>query len=124
MRIAVALLLNGKVNPHFGRADQMALVDVEDGKITDWQVVDTPFAEMHKDHHHNDGETGHPHRSSHQSTIKEFLTGHDVNAVFVQHAGPGLQKVKDETDIKIITGAQGDAREAVTALLNTDTFTE
>lgn len=113
---------NGKVNPHFGRADQMALADVEGVKITQWKVVDTPFANMHRDHDHHGGSGGHTPNPSHQSTIKQFLLDHDVDVVFVGHAGPGLQKVKDETKMNVVTGAQGDAREAVMDLLTKDTF--
>lgn len=121
MRIAVAVLPNGMVNAHFGRASKMALADVENGAITKWEEIDAPFAEMHGDHHHHHG-AGHQPSPTHQSTIKNFLVEQNVNVVLVHHAGPGLQKVKDDTDIEIVAGAQGNAREAVEELLKHDSF--
>lgn len=121
MRIAAAVLQSGKVNPHFGRTSKMALADVEEGQITRWQEVDTPFPEMHGDQpHHHEG--GHKPNPSHQETIKQFLVEHDVDVVFVHHAGPGLQKVIDETGIKVVTGAQGNARDIIQELITNDVF--
>ena len=56
MRYAVAVLSSGRINPHFGRAKKVALVDVEMGSIKNWQEIETTYAAFHPghhDHHHH-----------------------------------------------------------------------
>ncbi len=120
MRIAVAVTPDGMVNSHFGRTATMALVDVENGEVASWKEIDAPFAAMHGEHGHHEG--GHHHPESHQDTIKDFLLEQDVDVVFVHHAGRGLYKVMNETDMQVMTGAQGSAREAVARLLQDEPF--
>lgn len=123
MKIAVAVLPNGMVNAHFGRADKLAFANIENGQITEWEEVSVPFAASHGDHgHHHDHdhqhEHGHHHASGHHESIKDFLVESGVNLVLLDHAGPGMKLVQEQTDIKIVVGAQGNAKEAVQALID------
>ncbi len=40
--------INSKPTEHFGRAPQFVLVDLSDGKIENWSMVENPSAEMGK----------------------------------------------------------------------------
>ncbi|WP_066174411.1 NifB/NifX family molybdenum-iron cluster-binding protein [Bacillus marinisedimentorum] len=121
MRIAVAVTPDGMVNAHFGRTATLALVDVENGEVARWNEIDAPFAAMHGEHGHHEG-GHHHHPANHQDTIKDFLLEQNVDVVFVHHAGRGLHKVMNETDMKVMTGADGSAREAVGRLLQQEPF--
>ncbi|TCS83687.1 NifB/NifX family molybdenum-iron cluster-binding protein [Tepidibacillus fermentans] len=120
MKVAVAVLPNGKVNTHFGRANKLALATIENGQITKWEEVAVPFAETHgnHDHHHDHDHEHHHHAPGHHEGIKNWLVDHEVDMVLLDHAGPGMQKVMSETDIKIVVGAKGNAKEAVQALID------
>jgi len=122
VKVAVAVLPNGMVNAHFGRANKLALATVENGQISKWEEVEVPFAESHGDHdHHHDHDHHdheHHHAPDHHEGIKNFLVEQGVDMVLLDHAGPGMQKVMNETDIKIVVGAKGNAKEVVQAVID------
>ncbi|MFV9510867.1 NifB/NifX family molybdenum-iron cluster-binding protein [Tepidibacillus sp. LV47] len=126
MKVAVAVLPNGMVNTHFGRANRLALATIENGQITKWEEVDVPFAQTHGDHdhhhdhhdHHHHHDHEHHHHHAHHENIKNWLVEHGIDMVLVDHAGPGMQKVINETNIKVIVGAKGNAREVVQAVID------
>lgn len=136
MKIAVAVLPNGMVNAHFGRANRVAFAVVENKEIKEWTEEEAPFAAMHgeehghhhhdhhdhhhEDHHHHDHHHEHEagHRAKHQEVIKNYLVEHGVDLLLVDHAGPGLYKVLQETNIQVVTGAKGKAREVVQAAID------
>ncbi|WP_028986760.1 NifB/NifX family molybdenum-iron cluster-binding protein [Thermicanus aegyptius] len=135
MKVAVAVLPNGMVNAHFGRANRIAFAVVEEKEIKEWTEEEAPFAATHgedsHDHHpydHDDHphehQHGHGHHSAnHQEIIKNYLVDHGVDLLLVDHAGPGLKRVLQETKIKVVTGARGRAREVVQAVIDQG-FTE
>lgn len=124
MKVAVAVLPNGMVNAHFGRANKLAFATIENKQIISWEEVAAPFAETHGHDHHHEHEHGYHHHDHdhnhehghHHQAIKNFLVEHQVDLVLLDHAGPGMQKVINETDIKIVIGAKGNAKDAVQAL--------
>lgn len=126
MKLALAVLPNGRINPHFGRAKKVAVATVENGRIVAWEEVEAAFAEHHPGSHHEHGAHHHDVQtaqgegrvrsgewSKHQTAIKDFLVQHGVDVLILEHAGPGIARVLEETDIRVVTGARGDAREAV-----------
>lgn len=149
MRYAVAVLSSGRVNPHFGRAKKIALVDVEAGTIQKWEEVEATYAAFHPGHHgnhdHHDHDHEHhghehhdhehhdhehhdhehhgrpasgrmdPERLRHQEAIRDFLLDHHVDILLLDHAGPGIARVLSDTDIKVVTGIKGMAKDAVLA---------
>lgn len=146
MRYAVAVLSSGRVNPHFGRAKKIALVDVEAGTIQNWEEVEATYAAFHPGHHghHHDHHDHHDHdhhdhdhhdhdhhdhhdhdhhaggrmdpeRLRHQEAIRDFLLEHHVDILLLDHAGPGIARVLTETDIRVVTGIKGMAKDAVLA---------
>ncbi|WP_339063671.1 NifB/NifX family molybdenum-iron cluster-binding protein [Tepidibacillus marianensis] len=122
MKVAVAVLPNGMVNAHFGRANKLALATIENGQISNWEEIEVPFAETHGDHDHghdhNHDHHDHHHAPDHHEGIKNLLVEQEVDMVLLDHAGPGMQKVINETTIKIVVGAKGNAREVVQAVID------
>lgn len=130
MKVAVAVLPNGMINAHFGSAKKVALVNIESKEITSWEEVTVPFAETHGDeghdhHHDHDHEHDHDHHHHHHhhhapghvEGIMKFLVDQKVDLVLLDHAGPSIQKIRKNIEIKLVVGASGNAREAVQALI-------
>ncbi len=95
MRIAVTYE-NGEVFQHFGHSEHFKLYDVEDGKITGEQVIDT-------------NGTGH-------GALAGFLQAAKADALICGGIGQGAQIALAEVGIKLYPGVQGSADEAAKAL--------
>lgn len=100
MRIAVTYE-NGQIFQHFGHTEQFKLYDIEDGKVTAEQVVDT--------------------NGSGHGALAGFLTANGVDILICGGIGGGAQAALADAGIKLYGGAVGSADEAVAALL-TDTL--
>lgn len=96
MRIAVTYD-NGQIFQHFGHTEQFKVYDVEDGKITVGQVVDT---------------MGNGH-----SALAGFLAANQVDILICGGIGGGAQNALAEAGIKLYGGVSGSADEAVKALI-------
>ena len=96
MKIAVTYE-NGQVYQHFGHSKQFKVYTVEDGKVTDAQVVDT--------------------NGSGHGALAGFLGGHQVDTLICGGIGGGAQMALAEAGIKLYGGVTGDADAAVEALL-------
>ncbi len=94
MRIAVTYD-HGEVFQHFGHTEQFKLYDVQDGKITGEQVVDT------------DG-FGH-------GALAGFLQAARVDALICGGIGMGAQMALADAGIRLYAGVQGSADEAARA---------
>ena len=97
MKLAVTYE-NGNVFPHFGHTEQFKLYEVEDGKITGSEVVDT--------------------NGSGHGALAGFLMQHGVNTLICGGIGGGAQAALTEAGIKLYGGVSGDADAAVNALLS------
>lgn len=96
MRIAVTYE-NGKIYQHFGHTSQFKLYDIEDGKVTSTQIVDT---------------NGQGH-----GALSGFLSQGEVDILICGGIGGGAQNALAEAGIKLYGGVSGDADEAVNAYL-------
>ena len=96
MRIAVTYE-NGNVFQHFGHTEQFKLYDVENGQIVSSRIVDT--------------------NGSGHGALAGFLKAAEVDALICGGIGMGAQMALAEAGIKLYGGVQGDADEAVKALL-------
>ena len=106
MKIALAVLPNGMVNSHLGRADKVAIATVENKEITNWEEYDVPFGKNH-DHHHHDNhnhnhEHGHGQGNKHHESIRDFLVQHNVDVILVEHSGPGIMAMLEEANVKMV----------------------
>ena len=97
MRIAVTYE-NGQVFQHFGHTEQFKVYDVADGKVVSSQVVDT--------------------MGSGHGALAGFLTACQADALICGGIGGGAQMALAEAGIRLYAGIQGDADQAVAALLN------
>ncbi len=95
MRIAVTYD-HGEIFQHFGHTEQFKLYDVQDGKITDEQVVDT------------DG-SGH-------GALAGFLQAAKADALICGGIGMGAQMALADAGIRLYAGVHGSADEAARAL--------
>ena len=95
MRIAVTYE-NGEIFQHFGHSEQFKLYDVEDGKITNEQVVDT--------------------NGSGHGALAGFLQAAKVDALICGGIGMGAQMALADAGIKLYAGVQGQADAAAKAL--------
>ncbi|CCQ97309.1 hypothetical protein CULT_60093 [[Clostridium] ultunense Esp] len=53
MKVAVAVLPNGMVNAHFGRANRIAFAVIEEKEIKEWTEEEAPFAATHGEDSHD-----------------------------------------------------------------------
>ncbi|MCR4817861.1 MAG: DUF134 domain-containing protein [Fretibacterium sp.] len=96
MRVAVSYE-NGNIFQHFGHTEHFKLYDIEDGKITKEEIVDT------------NGE-GH-------GMLAGFLRTAQANALICGGIGNGAQSALAEAGITLYAGVSGSADEAVKALV-------
>ena len=92
MRVAVTYE-NGQIFQHFGHTEQFKIYDVEDGKITKEQIVDT--------------------NGSGHGALAAFLKDQDVDTLICGGIGMGAQNALAEAGIKLYGGTSGSADEAV-----------
>ena len=97
MRIAVTYE-DGQVFQHFGHTEMFKVYDVEDGKVSDSQVVDT---------------NGQGH-----GALAGVLKALKVDALICGGIGGGARAALDAGGIKLYGGVSGSADAAVEALLN------
>ncbi len=95
MRIAVTYE-NGEIFQHFGHTEQFKLYDVEDGKITNEQVIDT--------------------NGSGHGALAGFLQAAQVDALICGGIGMGAQMALADAGIRLYGGVHGSADEAAKAL--------
>ena len=96
MKIAVTYE-NGQIYQHFGHTAQFKLYEVQDGKVTAAEVVDT-------------GDSGH-------GALAGFLLRHGVNTLICGGIGGGAQAALANAGIQLFGGVTGSADDAVQAIL-------
>jgi predicted Fe-Mo cluster-binding NifX family protein len=103
MKICVPITADGTIDPRWGRAERVAVADVEDGTIRSWDEHDVGWGALH-----DTGTEG-----AHHARIARFLRDNGVEAVAVDHVGPGMQRMLATMGIRIDGPHSGDARAAV-----------
>ena len=97
MKVAITYE-NGQIFQHFGHTEQFKIYDIEDGKIINSEVIDT---------------NGQGH-----GALAGVLGGAKVDALICGGIGMGAQMALAEAGIKLYGGVQGNADDAVNALLS------
>lgn len=105
MMVCVPVTADGQVDPHWGRAGRVAVADVADGQIRDWQEFAVGWDGLH----------GQGTEGAHHARIARFLRDNQVQAIAVGHVGPGMQRMLGTMAIRVVTGLDGDARSAARA---------
>ena len=96
MKIAVTYE-NGEVFQHFGHTEQFKLYTVENGAVTGSEVVST--------------------NGSGHGALAGFLVEHNVDTLICGGIGGGAQSALAQAGIRLYGGVNGNADEAVNALL-------
>ena len=97
MRIAVAYE-DGQVFQHFGHTERFKVYDVEDGKVAIKTIVNT--------------------NGSGHGALADILKKIHTDALICGGIGGGARRALEEAGIKLYGGVQGDADQAVEALLS------
>ncbi len=102
------VLPDGTVDPRWGRADRLAVVDVEGGEVRSWEEHQVDWSIRH-----DEGSS-----ARHHARVARFLLDHDVQAVVAHHVGDGMVRQLGIMKIALHLDADGDARAAVLAALS------
>lgn len=105
MIVCVAVGGDGHVDPRWGRANRVAIVEVREGRVTAWQEHAVAWDEL-KD----SGTEG-----SHHARVARFLREHHVEAVVANHMGHDMHSMLQKMGLAVHLGAAGDARTAAMA---------
>lgn len=103
MIVCIPVTPDGNIDPRWGRADWIALADVEGGQITTWREVEVSWSRLH-----DEGTDG-----SHHARVVKFLRDAGVETIVAHHMGDGMTRMLDTMGIPVHLGASGDARTAV-----------
>ncbi|MGB8021757.1 MAG: NifB/NifX family molybdenum-iron cluster-binding protein [Candidatus Nanopelagicales bacterium] len=105
MILAVPVGPDDVVGHSFGKATSVAVARVEDGTIAGWEAFEVGWHVTHDSGTHG----------SHHARIVRFLRDHGVDCVVARHVGPPMQRTLDSMGVRLVLGADGDARAAVVA---------
>jgi predicted Fe-Mo cluster-binding NifX family protein len=105
--LCVPVTADGSVDPRWGRAARVAVAQTSGDAVATWEEFDVGW-----DVAHDTGGEG-----AHHARVARFLLDHHVDAVVVDHMGPGMLHMVERMGIAVHPNARGDARAAVTAAL-------
>ena len=105
MKIATPVDAAVKSAPAWGRAHWVAVADVTEGVITDWQVHEVSWDDLHDAGTHG----------SHHARIVTFLKDQQIQAIVVDHVGEGMQRMLATMSIPMLPASPGDAKLSVLA---------
>lgn len=105
MIVATPVTAEGLSAAAWGKAHWIGVADVQDDEVVSWQVHEVAW-----DVSHDAGTHG-----SHHARIVRFLKEHGVQAVVVDHMGPGMQRVMATMGIPLLPASPGDAQASVLA---------
>lgn len=103
MRVCVPVTNQGGVDPRWGRAERLALAEVENGSVKSWEEFEVNWGE----HHEIASE------ARHHAHVARFIHDHKVEAVVADHMGPGMLTMLERMAIRVVLGVGGDAHRAV-----------
>ncbi len=105
MIIATPVDEQGRAAGSWGRAHWVAVARVENDAIADWTVHRVRWDELHDAGTHG----------SHHARVVTFLRDHGVQALVVDHVGPGMVRMLATMGIPTLPATPGDAQASVLA---------
>ena len=102
MIVCVPVLPDGAVDPRWGRADRLAVAEVLGGRVESWEEFQVDWSIRH-----DQGSS-----ARHHARVARFLREHGVEAVVAHHVGDGMVRQLEIMKVRLILGAEGDARVA------------
>jgi predicted Fe-Mo cluster-binding NifX family protein len=113
MVVCVPVAADGQVGQRWGRADRVAIAEIDRREIVRWQEIDVRWDVLH-----DEGTEG-----SHHARVARFLIDHEVEQVVAGHMGDGMRQMLGKLGLTVRVGASGDARSAVLDGLKGDRVT-
>ena len=98
---------DGNIDPRWGRADWVAVAEVTDGEIVNWQEIEVSWNRLHDEGTHG----------SHHARIVKFLREHNIEAIVANHIGEGMVRMLETMKLPVHLGATGDVRIAIKSLI-------
>ncbi|MGC3995635.1 MAG: NifB/NifX family molybdenum-iron cluster-binding protein [Propionicimonas sp.] len=108
MIVATPVTAEGQSAAAWGRARWIGIADVRDGTVSAWEIHEVGW-----DASHDEGTHG-----SHHARIVRFLREQRIEAVVVDHMGPGMVQVMNTMGIPVLPAAPGDAQASVLVALD------
>lgn len=105
MKIATPVDAAGQSAHSWGRAHWVAVAEVADATIADWQVHEVSWDVLHDDSTHG----------SHHARVVTFLKDQSIQAIVVDHVGEGMQRMLSTMDIPLLPATPGDAQASALA---------
>lgn len=109
MRIATPVDHAGQSSPTWGKAHWIAVGDVADGAVSNWQVHEVQWDVLHDAGTHG----------SHHARVVTFLKEQGIEAVVVDHVGEGMRRMLATMDIPMLPMTPGDAQASAVAAVAT-----
>ena len=107
MIVCVPVTGDGQVDPRWGRADRIAVAEVDDGEIRRWDEVEVSWSRLH-----DEGTS-----AQHHARVARFLRQNHIEGVVAHHVGDGMVRMMNVMKLPLFLDATGDARAAVLAAL-------
>lgn len=105
MIVATPVTAEGLSAAAWGRAHWIGVAEVNAGEVTAWQIHEVGWDESHDAASHG----------SHHARIVRFLKDHAIEAVVVDHMGPGMVQVMATMGIPLLPASAGDAQASILA---------
>ncbi len=106
VKVCVPVTPDGAIDPRWGRAQRVAVATVAGCEVQDWQEFQVDWDALH-----NLGSEG-----AHHARVATFLRDNGIEAIGVNHVGPGMRRMLETMGIRLVTDIAGDAREAAAGL--------
>ena len=103
MIVCVPVTATGEIDPRWGRAARVAVVEVRDGDLIRWEEVEVAWDELH-----DAGTEG-----GHHARVARFLQDQRVEVVVAHHMGGPMVQMLDRMGLEVRLGASGDAGQAI-----------
>lgn len=105
MKVCIPVTGDGQVEHGWGRADRVAVAEVDGDSVTSWLEHDVRWDVLH-----DEGTEG-----AHHARVARFLREHGIEAVVAARIGDGQRRMLATMGVQVVLGAAGNARTAVLA---------
>jgi predicted Fe-Mo cluster-binding NifX family protein len=110
MKLATPVDGAGNSAAAWGRAHWIAVAEVRDDAIADWQVEEVSWDVLHDESH-----------GGHHARVVRFLLDHGIDAIVVDHVGEGMRRMLHRMKIPTLAATPGDAQASVLAAVRAAT---
>jgi predicted Fe-Mo cluster-binding NifX family protein len=101
--VCVPVTSAGEIDPRWGRAARVAVVEVQDGDLVRWEEFEVGWDQLH-----DVGTEG-----GHHARVARFLQEQRIEVVVAHHMGEPMVQMLDRMGLEVQLGASGDAGRAI-----------